>query len=330
MRYYSIKITNTATGQIVIPQSLARLGAFDTTYTSFLRGKTLPGALNVELDVIVSTFGTPAGGQLIRISGVSLQEISQAHDLNGFQIAVYGGMQAGLPLANPLQSGLLFSGFIFQAFGNWIGTDMSLDLILNVDAGTIDKPKNIVHSWAKGTLLKDAIAQTLATAFPGTTADIEISPDLVFTQDLADTGYYQTIEEYATYIQSMSANLIGGNYSGVRIALKENVFSVFDGTVNGLPTQIEFKELIGQPTWIGPNIMQFKCPMRADIQLFDNIKMPKGLFTTTQAAQSGQVDLKTAFQGSFTVQQVRHVGNFRQPDAASWVTVIDAAAQSTG
>jgi len=331
MRYYSIRLTNTATGQIFIPQSLARLQAFDTSYTSFVAGKTLPGALNVEMDIIVSSFGTPAGGSFIKIHGISLQEISQAHDLNGFQVAVYGGMQKGLPLANPLLSGLLFSGFVFQAFGNWIGTEMSLDLILNVDAGTIAKPKNIVHSWAKGTLLKDAIAQTLSTAFPGYTADIEISPDLVFTQDVADTGYYQTIEEYATYIQGMSADLIGGAYSGVRIALTEKVFSVFDGTVNQIPTNILFKDLIGQPTCIGPNLIQFKCPMRADIKLSDIVKMPQGIFaTTTQAAESGQVDLKTAFQGSFLVQQVRHVGNFRQPDADSWVTVIDASAQKTG
>ena len=34
------------------------------------------------------------------------------------------------------------------------------------------------------------------------------------------------------------------------------------------------------------------------------------------------------FQGQFTVAKVRHVGNFRQPDAASWITIIDAVSQA--
>jgi hypothetical protein len=33
----------------------------------------------------------------------------------------------------------------------------------------------------------------------------------------------------------------------------------------------------------------------------------------------------SVFQGNFQVTQVRHVGNYRQPDASAWATTIDAA-----
>lgn len=340
MRYYKVVITNPKNGQVVIPKS-STLGVLDATYTSYANNKTLRGALNMELDVFVVPSGVPsyAGGSFLRMWGISLEEITQSHDLNNFNIAVYGGMQRGLPLANPNQAGLLFSGNIYQSFGNWIGTEQTLDFIMvagtaTPDAdggtGTIADPKNIIHKWKKGTKLKDAIEQTLNTGFPTYSTDIHISDDLVYTED--DIGYYQTIEQYAQYIQNVSERIIGGpNYHGVYIFLQEDTFHVFDGTVagsvtnpSGLPLQIDFKDMIGQPTWIGPGEMQVKFVMRADIRVGDFIKMPPALVTTTSAAQSSQLDLQSAFKGQFLVNRLRHVGNFRQPDAASWATIIDA------
>ena len=37
-------------------------------------------------------------------------------------------MAAGLPLANPAQSGVFVQGQVYQAYGNWIGENMSLTL----------------------------------------------------------------------------------------------------------------------------------------------------------------------------------------------------------
>lgn len=332
MRYYSIVITNPKTGQIQVPSSLKSVGATDATYTSFVNGKTLRGALNVELDIFVVPYASPAGGSWIRIWGVSLAEIVQSNDLNNFNIAVYGGMQRGLPLANPKQNGLLFAGTIYQAFGNWVGTEQTLELIMVPGpgapgsaggTGTIDDPKNITHVWKKGTYLKTAIDQTLRTAFPDYTPDIQIDPNLIYTED--DVGFYQTVEQYAQYINGLSKAIIGGTtYNGVDILLQDKKFFVFDGTVSQLPLDIDFKDMIGQPTWIGPGQMQVKLVMRADIKVGNFIKMPQGLVTTTSAAQSSQLDLQSAFKGQFLVNSVRHNGNFRQQDAASWVTVVDA------
>lgn len=338
MRYYSIIITDPKTGQVQIPASIRSLGITDATYTSYFNNKNLRGALNIELDVFIAPYDTPAGGSWVRIQGISLAEITQSHDLNKFNIAVYGGMQKGLPLANPKQNGLLFAGTIQQAFGNWVGTEQTLELNLvagpalpgqNSDGGTgtASDPKNFIHDWAKGTPLKTAIEQTIATAFPGFKSDVQISPDIVYTED--DKGYYQTMEQYAQYIQGVSQAVIGGpNYNGVRIMLQDKTFFVFDGTVSKIPLDIAYQDMIGQPTWIGPGEMQVKLVMRADIKVGDFIKMPNSLVTTTSAAQSGQLDLQSAFKGQFLVNQVRHNGNFRQPDASSWVTIVDASPEN--
>lgn len=330
MRFYSIVITNPATGVILqAPASVVPT----STYTSFANGVSLPGALNIELDVQVATFATPSAvASYVRIWGISLREISQAMELAvrpalnrpGMSIAIYAGMQKGLPLANPAQSGLIVQGQIFQAFGNWIGVEQTLDLILQPDVGSPGSPKNISLNWKAGTPLAQAIANTLATAFPGFAANIKISPNLVLSYDV--NGYYQTLAQFAQLVKATSVNIIGGTaYQGVDIFLKEKAFSIYDGTTPTTPKTISFFDLIGQPTWIAPAVINLKCPMRADLNVGDYITLPKSIVTTTAAAQASLANLKPTFQGTFQITTLRHVGNFRQPSADSWCTVIDAA-----
>lgn len=337
MRYYKIVITDPKTGAVFVPKSLVpSLGnSLNATasYTSFVNGKTLPGALKVELDVSTFDFATPTANAQICIFGVSLEEIGQANDLAGKNIAVYAGMQKGLPLANPKQSGLILKGYVLYSFGNWIDTAMTLNLIVAAGnspdgTGSAASPKNFQHSWKKGSPLSDAIKNTLSTAFPGYTADINISSKLVLTED--DPGYYEDITQYAQYVQNTSRAIVGGDYQGVRITLRDKVFLVFDGTTQTAPKQLLFQDLIGQPTWINPLTLQFKCVMRADIAVGDFVKMPlrDTQFTTTAegATPSGSsLKASSIFQGSFLVNKVRHVGSSRQPDAASWVTIFDAS-----
>lgn len=70
-------------------------------------------------------------GAFVKVWGIPLSMISQAKNLAFKKIKVYGGFQRALPLANPKQAALLVQGYISQAFGNWQGTDMSLDLIVS-------------------------------------------------------------------------------------------------------------------------------------------------------------------------------------------------------
>jgi hypothetical protein len=330
-RYYSIVITNQG-GTVITPPGAA--SGSDATYSSFVGGQVQPNALDMEMDVSVASFDTPGGtgdtGSIVRVWGISLQENSQSSNLNNNLIKVYGGFQKGLPLANPSQAGLLFSGYVQQAYGNWVETDMTLDLVVqagtgptgNNNTGTRAKPANLVLNWQKGQNLKDALQQTLSTAFPGKTIDINISPNLVFQSENL-VGFYATLGEFSSVIQQVSRTIVNKQgYAGVKVVFDQNTIKAVDGTTQQTPKQILFQDLIGQPTWLGVNTVQIKCPMRADIKVLDFVTLPKAQFTTTPQSQS-QFRNNSSFQGSWFVTSIRHIGRFRQPSADSWVTVME-------
>lgn len=330
MRYYSVVITDPKTGNVVRPAAFADL-KLPFTYGSLVNGQTLGAALNVELDIPVAALALPAGdsGAFLRVWGISLQEIAQANDLTNKLISVYGGMARGLPLATAAQgqAGLLVSGYVFQAFGNWIGTAMTLDIVIYAGdgpngLGDAANPRNLVLNWKAGTQLGDAIKSALSTAFPTLKQNVSISPNLVLTSD--QVGYFQTASQFAKLVKLASAAIVGGTYPGVDILLTQSTFNVYDGTATKTPTQIKFQDLIGQPTWIASPQIQVTTMMRSDIHVGDYIKLPPSL-TTNTAQGLAQFRNSSVFQGNFQVTQVRHVGNYRQPDASAWATTIDAA-----
>ena len=333
IRYYRVVISDPDTGQVITPPGFTGLlgGA---TYTSFVNGQSLPGAWNVELDIPVIGQATPQGSALARVWGISQQEISQANNLNGMNISIFGGMQAGLPLANPAQAGLLVQGFIFQAFGNWINTDMTLDFVINAGSGsssanqglgTLKAPKNLVLNWLTGSTLASALTTTLQTAFPGLTVKMNINSGLVRPND--EIAFFPTLEQLSQFVLQTSLDIIKTtNYPGVSIVVAQNTITVSDGS-GAAPAamQINFQDLIGQPTWIeAPNI-SIKTVMRGDLSVGQQIMLPQALVTNTAAASTSLVNQSATFQGGFTIISERHVGNFRQPSADSWVTVLEAA-----
>lgn len=310
MRYYTIIISD--------PISKKEI----RKYTSLdAQGRTNLGALNIEIDVPVFQLSAADGAGYIKIWGVSLQDVGGASDLNGMLVQLYAGMAKGLPLAKPAQAGLILTGIVQQAFGNWLGVNQSIDLIVQADGISASTPKNIVLDWKKGTQLSTAIANTLSTAFPTYTQTIDISPNLVLNAD--EPGYYASLSQFAQYIKEVSQKIIGSStYNGVAMTIKESAFFVYDGTSQTTPKQIDFNDLIGQPTWIDAGTIQFHAVLRSDLGVGDYVKLPKGQITTTQQSLS-QFRQGSVFQGIYQIGKVRHVGNFRQPDAASWVTVVD-------
>ena len=110
----------------------------------------------------------------------------------------------------------------------------------------------------------------------------------------------------------------------MNIVLTQSKFSVYDGTTAPSVTYLAFTDLIGQPTWIDPLTIQAHLVMRGDLMVGNNVKFPPSVVTNSQAGNAPQVNAKVVFQGNFQIKQMRHVGNFRQRDAQSWVTVIDA------
>ncbi|MEJ0093145.1 MAG: hypothetical protein WDN46_06865 [Methylocella sp.] len=304
-------------------------------YTSLVNGKFDPGALNVEMDIQVQASDVPAAGSYVRIWGIGLAAISQSQSLFGKPITVRGGMSAGLPLAKPQQQGVLVTGSVWQCFANWIGTDQTQDFVIttpfnaptSIGPNPKTPPKNIVLNWKKGTPLSQPLQNALRTAYPGTQVNVQISPMLVYAQD--EVGYHGNLEQFGTYLRRISQEILGPSYSGVSLNFNTaGGIDAVDGTTPVTAPVIAYEDLIGQPTWIEAFKIQFKTVMRGDIKFNSVITLPKTLITNVQGNNSQAVNQGLTFQGGFTVSSIRHCGNFRQPDAASWVSIFEAYANN--
>jgi hypothetical protein len=326
VRAYSIVITDPATGNIIRPKSLSSAN-LPATFCSFVNNRNIPGAQNIELDIPTTAYATPMGGSWIRVWGIALDEISQSQDLVGCGIAVYGGMQAGLPLANPKQYGLLAQGEIYQSLGNWESVDQTLDMFMVPSTGTITDPKNIVIDWKANTPMAQAIQSTLRTAFPGYQVNVNISSSLV--QDFDEPHFCSTLIGFAEWAREKSVNIIKDpNYFGVAIMIAGTTVNVYDSgtpTTPKTPKDIDFQDFVGQPSWIEPGTISFKTVLRSDVHVGDYVRMPKTLVTVNPGSFIGiKGNPKPTFEGVYEIVVVRHLGNFRQPDGASWVTVFNA------
>jgi hypothetical protein len=315
-RYYKIDITTQAGGPIV-PSSL-KGGALSSILPN---GAFNPGALNIQLDIPVGPFHSPNGDAFLKIEGVGLRDIGNAFDLNGLNIAIYGGMSKGLPLANPAQQGLLLKGAIFNAWGNWIGTEQSVDMTFRTSTGTLANPFNCVLNWPMGTTLTTALAATFTAAFPAATQDIRISPRL--TQGYDQPHVARTLNELASWLNPYTRKLIKDTgYPGVNILYDGQTIKAVDQTIPPPVKAIAFSDLIGQPTWIGPLEIQMKTVLRGDLFLQDRVSLPQGLTQITAAALTNFQN-KTTFTGNYIIQAIHHFGNYRQPSGDSWATVFD-------
>lgn len=324
MRYYNIVISGGG-GQPIV-------------YTSHPNGTSQPpdpGALNVELDLLVYPFATPGGNSFIRIWGISLQTQAQASLLNGQNITVSGGMGKGLPLANPQQAGPLASGTVWQALANWQGVNMTLDLYMIPGqapaqatanaAGNPDLPASIALNWQAQQPLSAAIKPCLQAAYPGYTINVSLNSNL--TPAYANPHYCGSLVELAQWLLPVTQQMIGGSYPGVSITVTGTTINVFDNTNPPPAKMIMFNDLIGQVTWIAPQTVQAACVMRGDLKVGDVVTMPSGQIAT-QAQSYSQFRQSSAIKGTFTIVKVHHVGNFRDPMGASWTTIIDAVTGS--
>lgn len=289
-----------------------------------------PNALNIEMDIPVTYQDVANPGSFVRVWGIDLTDLLNAKQLNNQSIQIFGGMQKGLPLANPSEQGLLVQGSILPAFGNWVGTDMTLDIMIRAGVGntTTDQPANVIHNWSQNTQLSDSIKQTLQTAYPGYDITVNISQNLV--QASPAWGFYPNIGQFSSYINNISRSIINNpDYYGVRIVIDGKKITVDDGTTKSDQKLISYQDLVGQPIWMGPNEIQFKCVMRGDIHVLDYVTLPPTLATLTGASgsQAQNTAATNLAQGTFQIMSVRHTGNFRQPDWASWVSVFNGIIQ---
>ena len=323
MRYYNIQLSDPDNNVV-------------RTWTSFKNGANDLGALDVEFDIPVTAFDTPQAGSYVRIWGIPLDDISQARSYNPikpkttdgefsyYTISVMAGMKKGLPLANPDQAGLLASGTVQQAFGNWIGTDMTLDLVFAAGSLNAKAVNNLTFSWPAGTSLKAMIEALLDNRFPKFKKTINISDNLTLAN--AEPSFYGTLPQLAAYIRQVSQAINKDpDYPGVSVYLKNDEFIVTDATSGKNPKGIKFYELIGQPTWLNTATITFSTSVRADLTVGDYITLPTTLATTTAQSMAAYRD-SSIFTGSYMIKSVRHVGKFRAAAAESWMTVFQAIA----
>ena len=325
-RYYEITLTP-------MNASLSASGGVSQAgrvWTSFPNGQNDPGALNVQLDLLSGVYAVPLGNSTISIDGVALSDLLQAQQFAGMNITVKGGMQAGLPLADPSQNGVLIQGQIYQSFGNWVGTDMNLNFVINATGYTFNNPGNFVVTWQQGQSLADALAVTFNAVFPAFPRIMNIRE---YIAPATLTVHYRTLDQLSRWVKSITKSPTS---SGVDIAINKGTILLTDGSVIGTVLPLKFTDLVGQPKWIDKNQMQFTTVMRADIQVGSYVLMPKGLISAPGAVSTAAASLpsslkyRTSFQGQFVIQSVRHVGNFREPDGTQWVTIFQAAPQNVG
>jgi hypothetical protein len=114
------------------------------------------------------------------------------------------------------------------------------------------------------------------------------------------------------------------NYLGVRLFKTQDGFNCGDNTVSKVTSEIFFNDLIGQPTWLELFTVQMTVVMRADINVGSTVKIAEDTSFLNQAKKGlGEVKNKLAFIGTGQVLQCRHIGNYRYPDANSWVSVLN-------
>lgn len=306
-------------------------------WTSHPNGQMDPGALNIEVDAIVAPYATPVGASTVIVHGLSLTDLRQAPQWGihadaktgnlqpGMTLMLKAGMKAGLPLANPLQSGIILSGMVVEAFGNWEGTEMDAAFVVQPAIYSEDMPGNIVLNWKAGTELSTALQHCLSIAYPGFPITMRLSSNMVLPYDQVHAVH--TLTGLASWLRNFTAQRM---LNPVEVAIQGGQIIAFDSLYVGPTKQLAFTDLVGQPTWIAPRTMQAKFVMRADLQIGDTVQMPRGLQSSPglvqmqAAAWPGlMTKSETTFQGAFKVKSVRHIGNFRTPDGSSWVTVVN-------
>lgn len=307
-------------------------------------GQYDPTALNVQMDLFPTIGALPnetTGVSTLTIEGVDFSSLQLSTQYSGLQIIVSGGMKTpGLPLVSPSQSGILLRGFIYQSFGNWIGTDMNINFIIRASSFTNAVPGFFHLNCPAGTMLTTAIQNMLSIPYPGVPVSVNIANPEQYIYNRPITHNLTKFGEMSAFVKRCSKSASSPGIQMVYLAPTQQIL-LTDGSIPGKAIQLNFTDLIGQPQWVGggptqgnPYILQFITVMRADIQVQSLVKMPTGIaygpgsVTTTPGANpTGQLKLASAFQGECIVQSVRHIGNFRDSSGTAWVTVFQAATQ---
>lgn len=254
--------------------------------------------------------------------------LKQSVSLQGCLVRMKAGFVQGLPLANKDQQGEVIYGEIYLAYANWIGTNQTLNTVINPSIRKTDdgNPFSIEGQGEAGERVGDVLVRALQKAYPNKLIDCTVSDNLVLPEPW--TGKYTEIGSLAMVVKNASiAMMRNERYSGIAISILSDRIRIYDNASAkwGEPKTIHAHELVGQPTWIAPFTVSFKCPMRGDIRCGDVVKLPEGLYSGAASIVMANTTVpsviaknSTTFTGKFLVKSVRHIGSYLTADGDAW------------
>ena len=319
MRYYEIRIS---------PGVLSAKSFAPITFSTLTPGRTNNGsALSVDIDIFQTWYHQPAQNGYIKIKGVDFRDLNQSANFNNAKIRVSVGMSKGLPYAKPSQAGLIIDGTILQCFGNWLGSEVSLDFVIGSASYDPNVEVNLSFEWlakTKNQTLQSAVENTIGKAYQGIPISGSFSPNLIYTED--QWGQYTSLLAFSKYINAVSKQIITSkNYQGASIGSSSAGFILADGTVPApKTTKVEFTDIVGNLTWLNIDRIQAKLIMRSDLNVGDKITFPKGTPVLNVVNNYSQNRNNISFDGVFQIDKIRHIGSSRQADGSSWCTIVDA------
>lgn len=331
MRYYKINITDKA--EKTIEDGHGNQFLFDSS-------ENPAGALNVSFDLPVFSEDVNVGGGSVIIGGLPLSMLSQSVNLWLANITIEAGFMPGLPLATAQpKPGTIIKGQIWNPYGNWEGALQTLNLVVNPSSSLDENGKEISIKFAgrQGEKLSDVLTRCLKEAYPNKVIEIDIHQNLVLSEDMPAVPYNK-LSDLAQTIRNITQGMLNKpGYNGVYIVTQNGGIRVFDNDASGTPLELKAQDLIGQPTWAGFKLVSFKTPLRSDIQVGDRIKLPLTLTSgpgvllaqSSQQAFTSQLS-KLNFTGEYSVMSMRHIGEYRNPTGAAWVTAFEASPINDG
>lgn len=195
-------------------------------------------------------------------------------------------------------------------------------------------PLNLIHNLQPNQPLSSAIQQTLSTAFPHANINVNISDMLKLAYQ--DAGMYQSLEQYAGYLNNLSQSIMGVNSNnnqgpnpGIRITSIGTSLDTWHPPYSLGDADINYLELVGQPTWIKPQTISVKVVLRGGLKPGMYITLPNTVvgFSGPEAMlPAGAPDQRThvSLPGTYQITRLLHIGDLRNPDGASWTTNIEA------
>lgn len=317
MRYY----------EIVISPSDKTKKSFDPITFSTLTntGNVNGAALSMYIDVMQYPFNQSRQNGYIKIRGVNFNVLNQTANFNFAKIKISVGMSKGLPYATAApKPGLIIDGTILQCFGNWIGTDVSLDLVVGPATYNPNINTNIPFDWGTAETLEQAVRKSLGVAYPSVPVNGSFSDKLKYTEP--QWGTYNNLLEFSKQVFAYSKQINpSSSYAGATITSTATGFLLTDGTV-APPKKINvnFQDIIGNLTWKNVAKIQAKLVMRSDLNIGDVITFPKGTPALNVINNFSQFRNDISFQGDFVISQIRHNGDSRQVSSDAWCTIVDA------